>query len=371
MDPLGIAAEQVMVPEGLMPVFGLFDGVRTTAEIQRTLEESHGGAVPPGLVAKLVQQLDEHLMLLSPRFENALQRAASEFAAQPLRPASHAGSAGYPDEPGPLREALDSMVRRSTGPLRAAPRGLVAPHIDLARGREGYAQAYGYLAECEPADLYVVFGTGHQGPSAPVTGLAMDWSTPLGTVPTHRGFVEAVHRRIGGPSALDVFLHQGEHSLEFQMLFLRHVMDDHPFQVAGFLTGGLGAEPAEDEAMQRVVQALEDEAAATGLTVCYIAGADLAHVGPVFGDAEPVEQGRLDRLTEVERAKLAYLEGGDAVAFYGSVEANGNPDRVCGTTPMYLTARLAGGPGQLLHYGQAPAADGSQVVSFCAMAFEG
>ena len=44
IDPLGIAAEQVMVPEGLLPVFGLFDGVRSSEEIQRTLQETHGEA---------------------------------------------------------------------------------------------------------------------------------------------------------------------------------------------------------------------------------------------------------------------------------------------------------------------------------------
>ena len=199
----------------------------------------------------------------------------------------------------------------------------------------------------------------------------MDWHTPLGTVPTDRGFIEAVHQRIGGPCELDVYLHQGEHSLEFQMLFLRHVLDSHPFQVAGFMTGGLGAEPGEDEVMRDVVGAFEEVAAASGARVCFIAGADLAHIGPAFGDATPVAQERLDQLAEVEKGKLAHLEGGDAGAFYGSVEAGGNPDRVCGTTPIYLTAMLAGGEAELLHYGQAPAPDGSQVVSFCAMAFEG
>ena len=36
---------------------------------------------------------------------------------------------------------------------------------------------------------------------------------------------------------------------------------------------------------------------------------------------------------------------------------------------MYLCAALAGGPAELLHYGQAVADDNSQVVSFASMVF--
>jgi AmmeMemoRadiSam system protein B len=350
----------------------LFDGQRSTGEIQAELERRYDGRVPRDLVATLVRQLDERLVLRSPRFEAALERAAAAFAAQPSRPARHAGTAGYPGENPALAEALASMVRRPAAALRAAPRGLIAPHIDLARGREGYALAYGYLAECEPADLYVVFGTGHQGPSAPVTGLALDWETPLGTVRTSRAFVERVHERIGAPAPIDVFLHRAEHSLEFQVLFLRHVLGDRPFEVAGFLTGALPAaagDPRRSADCSRLIDALAAAAAETGRRVCWVAGADLAHVGPAFGDADAVEPAGLAQLAELERARLAWLERGDPGAFHAAVEGGGNAERVCGTTPIYLTAALAGGAGALLHYGQAPAPDGSQAVTFCAMAF--
>ncbi len=370
-DPLGIVDEQAFVPEGLLPVFSLFDGERSTQEIQAELEDHHGDGVPAQLVENLVRQLDERLLLLSPRFDAALAEAAASFAALTARPARHAGSAGYPADPTSLREALESIVRRPPEPVRGSPRGLVAPHIDLARDREGYSLAYSYLAECEPADLYVVFGTGHQGPSAPVTGLAIDWETPLGSVKTDRDFIDAVHQRLGTPDPLDMLLHRGEHSLEFQMLFLQHVLGERPFEVAGFLCGGLGADPTQDADAQAVITAVAAAAEASGKRVCFVAGADLAHMGPAFGDPAPVDQAHLDRLAVTEKDRLGHLERGDAGAFHRSIEGTGNAERVCGTTPMYLTAALAGGPGAILHYGQAKASDGSQVVSFCAMAFEG
>ncbi|MHC4814082.1 MAG: AmmeMemoRadiSam system protein B [Planctomycetota bacterium] len=373
-DPLGIAPEQVFVPDGLLAVVALFNGERTIPAIEAEITHGSSQVVPNGFVAGIVDQLDQRLVLQSERFRAALDVAMTGFLAQPVRAARHAGSLGYPAEQATAREALSSMVRRlPTGePRRPTPRGLVAPHLDLVRGREGYVLAYSYLAECQPADLYVVFGTGHQGPGAPVTGLAMDWETPLGTLRTDRDFVAVVHDSVGPPDRVDQFLHRDEHSLEFQMLFLAHILDGHSedAQVAGFLCGQLPSS-GENVLEESYVGSLLDafRSGCDGRRVCFIGGADLAHVGPVFGDVDQVDQARLDRLAQVERNKLAHLVNGDPGAFHRSVEQDGNPDRICGTTPMVLAAALAGGAAHLLHYDQARAPDGSQVVSFCSMVF--
>ena len=152
--------------------------------------------------------------------------------------------------------------------------------------------AYSYLAECEPADLYVVFGTGHQGPGAPVTALAMDWDTPLGTLTTDREFVAAIHDEVGQPDPVDQFLHRDEHSIEFQMLFLAHVLDAHVenARVAGFLTGHLpsaGDDVLRESYLTDLLGAFRKHTA--GRTVCFIAGADLAHLGPFFGDPDAID----------------------------------------------------------------------------------
>ena len=145
------------------------------------------------------------------------------------------------------------------------------------------------------------------------------------------------------------------------------------FQVAGFLTGmlpwaGDGTTVMQESYVQKLLDAFRKQT--EGRRVCFVGGADLAHVGPFFGDQDSVDQERLDLLARVEREKLGHLQGGDPGAFHRSVEHNGNPDRICGTTPMVLTAALAGGEGQLLHYEQARAPDGSQCVSFCSMVFQ-
>ena len=369
-DPLGISEGAIFIPDGLLPLVGLFDGRRSLAEIAAEARGSDGAELPTEFLPGLVEQFDRQLMLQSPRFEEAVARCAREFTSLRVRPSSHAGSAGYPQTSEACKQTLTVMIptREQTRPC---PRGLIAPHIDLARGQEAYAQAYGHLIEAEPADLYVIFGTGHQGPGATVTGLEMDWQTPLGTLGTDRAFVRSVHEIIGAPDAMDLYLHKREHSLEFQVLFLQHILADRRLadrktEVAGFITGSLPEDQAKRKAL---ITALEDVADATGKRVCYIAGADLAHLGPMFGDDQAVDDARLLRLAKQEQERLGYLESGKPMEFLGSVEAGDNPDRVCGGVPMYLVAELAGGRGELLHYGQAAEEDGSQVVSFCGMVF--
>lgn len=372
-DPLGLAPGQAFVPEELVPIVAMFDGQRTVASIQARVRAG-GQPLPPGFVADLVRQLDEDLLLESRRGAAAIRAASDAFLAAGLRGARHVGSAGYPLDRDSLRSHLATMV--PTSPLRDArtrrptPRGLVAPHIDLGRGALGYRAAYEWLAQCEPAELYVVFGTGHKGPSAPLTGLCLDWETPLGTVTTDRGFVDRVHAALGAADPRDVLLHRDEHSLEFQMLMLRHLLGEQPFQVAGFLCGHLPSgdgDPSQEEYVATIKRAFE--AATAGRRVCYVAGADLAHVGPFFGDDEIVTPARLARLEGDDRARLARLERGAPGAFHHAVEADANADRICGTTPMFLTALLAGGSAELLHYGQACAEDGEQVVTFASLGY--
>jgi len=373
LDRLGIA-EPTFVPEELLPIVGRFDGAKSVTAVCAELADAHGESVPETFVHDLVRQLDERLVLRSPRFEQALGSQVRAFLAAGTRPCRHAGSAGYARDPERLRAELARMVPKAAA-ARPALRGLVAPHIDLQRGHAGYAAAYGRLLQSAPADLYVVFGTGHAGPSAPVTGLPLDWETPLGVARTDRAFVAAVHDALGNATDHDLFLHRDEHSLEFQVLLLQHLAEQRgspPFEVACFLCGSLPSatgDPSAAPHVQRLVGAFRTAATRSGKQVCFLAGADLAHLGPFFGDPTPVDHQLRLRLDADERARLSQLERGAAGAFHAAVMQHDNPDRVCSATSMYLVGELAGGTAELLHYGQAVAADGSQVVSFCGLGY--
>jgi AmmeMemoRadiSam system protein B len=102
--------------------------------------------------------------------------------------------------------------------------------------------------------------------------------------------------------------------------------------------------------------------------VAFIAGADLAHVGPRFGDPQPVSQTELATIDREDRAMLQAVEAGDADGFFESVRRDGDRRRICGLSPIYTLLRVrAGAKGRLRQYGQWP--DPQGVVSFASVVF--
>jgi hypothetical protein len=166
-----------------------------------------------------------------------------------------------------------------------------------------------------------------------------------------------------------------EHSIEFQAVFLRYLSAGRrditivPI-LASFAHEALsrGRRVEDDPRVPRFLEALGETIGASGRRVVLIAGADLAHVGPRFGDPEPVspiERGRIER---EDRAMLGAVETGDAGAFFEAVARDHDRRRICGLSPIYALLRtLGGGTGALRHYGQWP--DPHGVVSYASVVF--
>src|SRR5262249_61629922 len=85
--------------------------------------------------------------------------------------------------------------------------------------------------------------------------------------------------------------------------------------------------------------------------VCVIAGVDLAHVGPRFGDPEPNTPEGLAAVRTADLSMLEAIVAGDPIAFYASVAHDGDRRRICGLSPIYTFLRaLPGASGRLLRY---------------------
>ena len=171
-------------------------------------------------------------------------------------------------------------------------------------------------------------------------------------------------------------LHLREHSVEFQVLFLKQVLGDHPFRIVPFLTGVLPERPGEDAAIQRQLEVLEKLAREYPGRVSFVAGADMSHLGPWFGDPDPVDAELLGNLDSLDRGSLDLFLQGRIADFHAHVHDEGNPRRICGGAPMFYTAELSRRMDpdcsiELLHYGQAVAEDGSQVVSHASLLLHG
>jgi AmmeMemoRadiSam system protein B len=97
-----------------------------------------------------------------------------------------------------------------------------------------------------------------------------------------------------------------------------------------------------------------------------IASADLAHVGPQFGDPRPLTPGQLREVEEADRRMLSSVEAGDAEGFFREVARDGDRRHICGLPPIFSAMRLLGTHrGRLLRYGQWPDPNGT--VTFAAL----
>ena len=129
-----------------------------------------------------------------------------------------------------------------------------------------------------------------------------------------------------------------------------------------------GKRPEHDVRVARFLEALDDTVATCGRRVAFVAGADLAHVGPRFGDPEPISPEALARLGVDDRATLETMATGDAAAFFDDTARDGDRRRICGLSPIWTLLRANGGrPGVLRQYGQWP--DPQAVVTFASMVF--
>lgn len=382
-DTEGIAPGAVVVPAHLAAVIGRFDGHRTTAQIAEDASRATGRTVSVELVEQLAAELDAACMLDTPRFRARRREVVRDFAAAPVRPASHAGGA-YHADPNELGRYIEDecLARAPARPRRGAAGsmlGLCAPHMDLWRAAVGYGHAYRALAERldEEVDTFILLGTSHAPMRRPFAVCAKAFATPLGAL-------EPDHEAIRGLEAAsrfdlreDEYLHKGEHSLEFQAVFLRHVLGPRAAtaRIVPVLCGlgdaqVSGRDPALDADAESFLVALRRLVEDRQGRVLVIAGADLAHVGPRFGDARPLDERGKERLRARDAESIDLALGGDAPGFFRHVAADLSTRRVCGLGPIYTMLRaLPGGRGERLHYDQHVDPDEGSIVSHASLVY--
>ena len=379
-DTRGIAPGDAVLPPALVPIIARFDGEHTCAEIAAAASAAIGSDVSVELVLRLAQQLDEGLFLEGPTFDEALARARRDFEDAPLRPASHAGGA-YPNDGKALGTYIEERCVSRAAPTRRGGRmvGLVAPHIDPWRGAVGYGHAYGTLAKTLPdeVDTFLVFGTSHAPMQEPFALLRKGYDTPLGPMPVDESAVDALAKAARFDAYHDVMNHKREHSIEFQAAFLRHLLGTREARIIPILAGLGDAQarkraPRLDAKVASFFDAVKKLVEGRKGRIVVVAGADLAHVGPRFGD-EAFDAGQRAALEKTDRESLGHATSRDESAFWEHVAADLDTRRVCGLAPVYslLEALTAAGEtrGELLHYEQTVDTDDGSIVSHAALGF--
>ena len=387
-DTQGVARSHAVLPMEYVPIVARFDGARTCEDIARLASKEVGERVPVDVVVRLATELEEALFVEGAPYRRERARIEREFADADVRPASHAGGA-YHGDAKKLADYIDKECfgqtngggNRGDGSHRApASRllGIVAPHIDPWRGARCYGEAYGALGAALPedADTFVLFGTSHAPMREPFALCRKAFDTPLGRLEADKASIDSIAAACDFDPYADQFNHKREHSLEFQAVFLRHLLGKRQARIIPVLAG-LGAEqsngksPTHSRAVEKFLHAVRSVVDTKRAVV--IAGADLAHVGPRFGDATPFDEGERRALDETDRESLDHATRGDAEGFWKHVAADLETRRVCGLAPIYSLLRTvaSGAKGMLRHYEQNVDPDEGSIVSHAALGFYG
>lgn len=390
-DPLQLANPMGVTLVGYF-ILSHFDGQHSFVDIQEKYSKQFGAVLLSDELRTFVEMLDQHYYLYTPRFLAHQQAAIAEFRSMPIRAPAHVGGV-YKKDPEELKKQLDGYFLSPEGPGLPAPvngsrtpRAIVAPHIDFHRGGPVYAWAYKNLAESEGADLYILLGTSHCGGDGPFIATLKDFDTPLGLVETDKAFIRRLQERCAQDLFADEYLHRGEHSLEFQVVFLKYVAQrraaltgegERPFTIVPVLVSSFHpmlvgkTVPEASATVKTFLQALKDLTAEEKKRVCFVAGVDLAHVGQQFGDTEPITADFLKSVEAEDHRLIDRLAVLDAAGFFHEVAKDQDKRKICGFSPLYSLIQLLDGTrGQHLKYSQAFTPETGSAVTFTSMIFE-
>lgn len=382
-DPLNISEKALFLPLPIYFIISHFDGKHSIVDIQAEYMRRFGEILFSEKIQEIIHQLEENLFLEGERFQEALRKKEEEFLRSPVREPAFAGKS-YEADPERLRDQLEGYFIRSDGPGRLGDRlvggglrGVIAPHIDFQRGGVCYAFSHKEIWERSSSKNFIIFGTSHAPMSNYFCLTRKDFITPLGPLKVDQELVNAIQSKCPDDLLKDEVAQRSEHSIEFQCLFLRYLFPE-PFEIkivpilCGSFEGAIerGISPLELEPIQQFIDALRISLHSIREEVCFIASADLAHMGLQFGDREGMNEYSLRVLESEDREMLSYVEKMDGEGFFSSISREKDRRRICGLSAIYTFLKMVEAKeGRLLKYAQAFTPETQSVVSFASLAF--
>ncbi len=375
-DRSGLSDVALSLSEPALQILALMDGTHTCEDICRKFRASYGQPLSPDTLQTMVEQLEQAHFLEGSAFEEYYQTRQAEYRGAGGRSMRDAAGLGLVDDSGELFERMLEEIGPS-GAAVVAGRvvGLVAPHLDYARGGPCFAAAYATLRERDAPDCVVILGTNHFGRSTSVVATASDFSTPLGTTRTDMELLGRLEAECGNLRTHELD-HLREHSIELQVAWLQYLFGADSLKIVPLLCPdpcvpaelGLSDRPKLD--LSNLAQALTRLIREDQRDVLLVAGADLSHIGTGFGDHQGLDDALLERARQRDTRALSKLEVNDPTAFLNAVADENNATRVCSAGCIFaLATALPQTTGSVLRYHQAVDQESQICVTCAAVAF--
>jgi len=381
-DPLRLAQQPFVMPlqgkdqQQLQGEFRQWVGFMQSLQGEEELGElfSRIGApaeAQPQLV-ELVKKLDELGFLWGPTSE-ALERAKLD-AIRAKGAFFLPDEARRPEVAAELGKFMSQALAAAEDPEFGTPVvGIVAPHLDYARGGSNYAAAYKCLetGARERPDRVVVLGTNHFGLGDGVVMTEFGFETPLGTLRPDAAVLERLRDAFGDKLFKDQVDFAGEHSVNLHLPWIQHLWGDVPV-VAALVPDPTVAMIEDDGARvsaKEFAGGLKTVLAQAGGRTVVVASADLSHVGPQFGDRSPLDAARRREVEEADREVLReFIDGPDRMLSH--FQRNGNAARWCSIGNMFVAATaVPHASREMVAYAQSAEPNGGAMVTSAALAF--
>jgi AmmeMemoRadiSam system protein B len=363
-DPCMLYPQMMVVPPQAFQVMQFFNGERSVDEIAGTLKLPDMAPL-----VELVKKLDEFGLLWGPTCESLEERKKAELSTTGAFAAGATRSLG--EDPAAIRAQLEKWLDEAEDAEIEEPiAGVIACHLDFARGHPVYASSYRTIAKGPKPDRVVILGTNHFGLGDGVVMSDLAFESPLGRMPVDGGIVERVRAASGRKLFVDILDHVPEHSVQLHIPWIQHLYGSVPV-VAALVPDpvvGLLADDGARMGVDEFVDVLGTALAAEGGRTLFVASADLSHVGPAFGEPAAVNEQRRREVETHDRAMLREFISGPGSLVTKMRELK-NPTRWCSVGCMTAAARLARPSAvELIDYRQAVDEQGNALVSSASMA---
>lgn len=382
-DPQGISKEILFLPPNVFYLIQFLDGQHTKDQIAGQYLKRFGELLLPNWVDKFVADLDEKLFLDNDRFASAQKAQAEAYRAEWVRPAAYAGRS-YEADPEKLKGQLQEFFVSKEGPGAGLSenagkriKAIVAPHVELSMAGPIYAWAYKELRDADRPDVFVILGAARGLIDTLFACTDKDFQTPLGSVSADREFLD-IFRAQGGESFFEQELaHRNDHAIEFQMLFLQHILTGQkPFTIVPILCSFSHLHFSHPDLMaqgQRIPQFIEAFQKALNVyqkDVCFIVSGDLAHIGMRYGDGRPPTDFQFNKTMQADLAMLKHAEQRNARGLLEFIQREGDARRIGMFPALYTMLNLlTPATGQVLRYDRATVDQYNSTVTYCAMAY--
>ncbi len=426
-DPTMLSERVVFTSPAAMQLIPMLDGSKTVDEIVAQVGQGLTRQMMEGIVA----QLDGALLLEGPTFDSHLSQLQADFEASDILPP--AGTAQLADmlvlnarrqaymaqkesegqtvtpqdvmqvppqelekfEAASPEELLvkqmdawiDKALEQAEDPsFDTLPKGIAAPHIDYVRGWPNYAHIYGRMRVVDRPERILILGTNHHGRGTGVVACSKGYESPLGVCQLDKALlnnlVAELNGRGGNLGAVlleQEFDHEREYSIEMQIPWIQHIFGQNEagefVPVVGALVHDISRTQDGDSydgkgvGLMPFVESARNAIASLPGKTLVLASADLSHVGPQFGDKEPVNEARRNEVAKHDQEMIEHLKNNEPEALVSSMAWQQNPTRWCSVGNLVAAMKIVDPKNvKMLSYSAAADPQGVGCVSSLAMA---